>query len=58
MMEMKLIVHIEPLWYNSDLNSWNDAFYGDTNEQPGSTSGGANGTRGAKLVDLLVVCIR
>ncbi len=38
-----------PLWYNSDLNSWNDAFYGDTNEQPATTSGGANGTRGAKF---------
>ncbi len=37
-----------PLWYNSDLNDYIDATY-CTNEQPGSTSDGTNGTRGAKL---------
>ncbi|WP_297766022.1 PKD domain-containing protein [uncultured Muriicola sp.] len=37
------------LWYNTDLNAWNDTNYGGTNEQPGSTSDGNNGTRGGKL---------
>jgi len=36
------------LWNNSDLNAYIDATY-CTNEQPGSTSDGNNGTRGGKL---------
>lgn len=36
------------LWNNTDLNDYIDATYG-TNEQPGSTSDGNNGTRGGKL---------
>lgn len=36
------------LWYNTELNDYIDATY-CTNEQPGSTSDGANGTRGGKL---------
>ena len=37
------------LWNNTALNAWNDTFYGGGNEQPGSTSDGNNGTRGAKF---------
>ncbi len=36
------------LWDNDDLNAYIDATY-CTNEQPGSTSSGNNGTRGAKF---------
>jgi PKD repeat protein len=36
------------LWNNSDLNAYIDATY-CTNEQPATTSDGANGTRGAKF---------
>ena len=36
------------LWNNTDLNAYIDATY-CTNEQPGSTSDGNNGTRGGKL---------
>ncbi|MEP2023634.1 MAG: PKD domain-containing protein [Reichenbachiella sp.] len=39
----------DPLWDNSDLDSWLDTFYGDDSEQPGSSSDGNNDTRGAKL---------
>ncbi len=38
----------DPLWDNTDLNAYIDATY-CTNEQPGSTSSGNNGTRGAKF---------
>ncbi len=38
------------LWYNTDLNAYIDATY-CSNEQPGSTSGGNNGTRGGKFSD-------
>jgi PKD repeat protein len=38
------------LWNNTDLNAYIDATY-CTNEQPGSTSDGANGTRGGKFSD-------
>jgi len=37
------------LWNNTALNGWNDTFYSDTSEQPGSTSDGNNGTRGGKF---------
>ncbi|MEL6922771.1 MAG: PKD domain-containing protein [Bacteroidota bacterium] len=37
-----------PLWNNKDLNNYIDATY-CTNEQPATTSDGANGTRGAKF---------
>ncbi|WP_405413090.1 PKD domain-containing protein [Maribacter sp. Asnod1-A12] len=36
------------LWSNTELNSYIDATYG-TNEQPATTSDGANDTRGAKF---------
>jgi len=39
----------DPLWDNGALDSWLEGFYGDNSEQAGSTSGGNNGTRGAKL---------
>jgi hypothetical protein len=45
----------QAIWDNDPLEDWLEVFYlgmaGSLDEQPGSTSGGNNGTRGVKLYD-------